>query len=159
MAALPSPSDVVVTADRDQISASVEVPVSASTMFDIVSRPANHARISGDGTVRGRRFGPDQLTGVGDRFGLSMKMFGIPYRMTSTVKDFEADRRIAWAHPGGHLWSWRFEPLGEDRCRVVETFDLGPSKVGGPLRLLGFPKRHRDNLVGSVTKAAALALD
>jgi len=153
----PSPSGVVVTSDRDTISASLEVDAPAAQVFDLVCRPANHPTISGDGTVKGTRIGPDRLTAVGDRFGMAMKMFGVPYRMTSTVKEYEADRLVAWAPPGGHRWRWQVEPLGEDRCRVTETFDLGPARVGPPLRLLGFPRRHRDNVTRSVENVARLA--
>lgn len=157
MAADTSPSGVVVTSDRDTISASTEIAAPADRVFDLIIRPAEHARISGDQTVKGNRIGPDRLTGVGDRFGMSMKMFGIPYRMTSTVKEFEDGRVIAWAHPGGHLWRWTVEPIGEDRCRVTETFDLSTSRVAPPLRLLGFPRRHHDNVSRSVANLAKMA--
>lgn len=153
----PNESDVIVASDRDSISASLEVDASPDVVFDIVSRPENHERISGDATVKGNRFGPEQLGAVGEKFGMSMKMFGIPYRMTSTVKEFEADRLISWAHPGGHLWRWTIEPVGDGRCRIEERFDLETSKVGAPLRLLGFPERHRENVVRSVLNLAEMA--
>lgn len=157
MATAPNESDVTVTSDRNSITASLEVGVPADRVFDLVSRPANHERISGDATVKGSRFGPDRLTGVGEKFGMSMKMFGIPYRMTSTVKEFEEGRVISWAHPGGHLWRWTIEPLGDDRCRIEERFDLETSKLGAPLRLIGFPGRHRANVVRSVLNLAEMA--
>lgn len=158
MTSVPSPSDVDVEVGETTISAGVEVPVGAARMFDVVARPANHPDISGDHTVRGNRFGPEKVDAVGDRFGMSMKMFGLPYKMTSTVTEFEADRLITWRLAAGQTWSWSIEPLGDDRCRVTETFDMSGSKTKLPLRWLGFPGRHRDNLVKSVVNAASLAV-
>lgn len=142
------PSGVTVTSDRDSISATAEVDASAEEVFDYVRSPANHPAISGDGTVKGNRFGPD-LLGEGDKFGMDMKL-GVPYRMTSTVKEFDAGRRIAWAHPGRHRWRWTVEALDDGRCRVTESFDLSTAVFPPALRLFGFPKRHRDNVAGSV---------
>lgn len=147
------PAGVTVTADRNTISATTEVDASAAEVFDFVRRPANHPTISGDGTVKESRFGPEVL-GDGDKFGMNMKL-GVPYRMTSTVKEFEDGRLIAWAHPGRHRWRWTVEPLGEDRCRVSETFDLSTAVFPPALRLVGFPNRHRDNVARSVANVAA----
>ena len=121
-------------------------------MFDYVRRPANHAAISGDGTVTGDRFGPEVLAD-GDKFGMNMKL-GLPYRVSSTVKEFEADRRIAWAHFGGHRWRWSVEEADGGRARVTETFDLSTSRFPPGLRLAGFPGRHRDNVARSVANVA-----
>lgn len=153
MANAALPSGVTVTADRNSISATTEVEASADEVFDFVRRPVNHAAISGDGTVKESRFGPEVL-GDGDKFGMNMKLV-VPYRMTSTVKEFEEGRRIAWAHPGRHRWRWTVEPLGDDRCRVSETFDLSTAAFPPGLRLVGFPNRHRDNVARSVANVAA----
>ena len=48
---------------------------------------------------------------------MSMKLGCIPYRVTSKVVEFEADRRIAWCHLGGHRWRWEVEPAGDRRAR------------------------------------------
>lgn len=150
----PLPSGVVVTADRSTLSATAEVEAPAADVFEYVRRPANHAAISGDRTVTGARFGPERPE-AGDRFGMTMKMFGVPYRMSSTVRDLESGRRISWAHVGGHEWSWTVEPLDEGRCRVTETFDLSTARVPAALRLLGFPGRHKANVARSVANVAA----
>ena len=146
------PPGGTVTSDRNSISASVEVDAAAAEVFDYLRRPANHPDISGDGTVRGTRSGPERL-GDGDRFGMRMKL-GVPYPMSSTVKEFEQDRRIAWAHLGGHRWRWSVEPLDGDRSRVTETFDLSTSRFPPALRAAGFPNRHRDNVARSVANVA-----
>jgi hypothetical protein len=51
-------------------------------------------------------------------------MFGLPYRITSTVTDLKPDRLIEWSHPLGHRWRWEFEPVSPSMTRVTETFDF-----------------------------------
>ena len=136
------------------VSASAIVDASPAEVFDFVTRPANHPAISGDGSVQGDRHGPEQLTGEGDRFGMSMKMFGLPYRITNTVVEYEPDQRIAWCHPGKHRWRWEVEPAGEGKTKVTETFDMSTSPLQPALRLLGYPKGHQDNVRRSVDNVA-----
>lgn len=136
-------------------SASVEVDAPASAVFDFVCSPANHVEISGDESVQGERHGPDRLSAVGDKFGMRMKMYGLPYRITNTVKEYEEGRLIAWCHPGRHRWRWEIEPFGDDRCRVTETFDMSTSPIKPGLRLMGYPKGHQDNVEKSVANVAS----
>ncbi|MBX3314296.1 MAG: SRPBCC family protein [Actinobacteria bacterium] len=152
MANEPLPPGVTVTSDDASISATVEVDASPADVFDFVRRPANHAIISGDGTVRTTTSGPEVL-GPGDKFGMNMKM-GVPYRISSTVKEFDQDHVIAWCHLGGHRWRWTIEPLGDDRSRVTETYDQSTARFPPALRLMGYPKRHRDNVAKSVANVA-----
>jgi len=89
-------------ADDTTASASTHVDASPEEVFAFIARPANHAEISGDGTVKGERQGAEVLSKEGDTFGMSMKMYGLPYRITNTVVEYEDGRRIAWCHPGKH---------------------------------------------------------
>jgi hypothetical protein len=50
-------------------------------------------------------------------------MFGVPYRITSTVTALTPDSVIEWRHPLGHHWRWEFEQVDPQRTRVTETFD------------------------------------
>ena len=136
----------------DTISASADVAASPHVVFDYVRRPANHAAISGDGTVQGAPKGPEVL-GPGDKFGMSMKL-GIPYRVTSKVVEFDEDTRIAWCHLGGHRWRWEVEPAGGG-ARVTLTYDQSTAKFPPLLRLVGYPERHRENVEKSVANVAA----
>ena len=86
-----------------------------------------YAEISGDGSVKGERQGADVLSAEGDTFGMSMKMYGLPYRITNTVVEYEDGRRIAWCHPGKHRWRWEVEPVATGGCTVTETFDMSTS--------------------------------
>ncbi len=141
-------------ADQLTASASAHVDAPADEVFAFVCRPANHAEISGDGSVKGERHGPDVLTSEGDTFGMSMKMFGLPYRITNTVVEFEPGRKIAWCHPGKHRWRWEVEPDAAGGCTVTETFDLSPSPLKPVLKALGFPGKHQANLDQSVANVA-----
>ena len=66
--------------------------------------------------------GPERLE-RGSQFGAQMRLFGLPYRISNRVVEFEEGRRIAWRHFGGHRWRYELEPLGADRTRVTESFD------------------------------------
>lgn len=143
------PAGVTVEQDRDTVSATAVVDAPPADVFDYIRRPANHAAISGDETVQGTTVGPEVL-GEGDRFGMSMKLFGVPYRMTSKVVELVHGTTIAWQHMGGHTWRWHLEPTPEGTTRLTETFDLSTGKVPMALRLMGFPARHRENVARSV---------
>lgn len=131
-------------------SASTHVDAPAAEVFAYVCRPANHPAISGDGSVKGEHHGPEQLTTDGERFGMRMKLYGLPYRITNTVVEYEAGRRIAWCHPGKHRWRWEVEPDPSGGCTVTETFDMAASPVKPALRVMGYPKRHQENVERSV---------
>jgi Polyketide cyclase / dehydrase and lipid transport len=136
----------------DTLSASAEVAASPHEVFEYVRRPANHAEISGDGSVQGAVKGPEALV-LGDKFGMSMRV-GVPYRISSKVVEFDEDRRITWCHIGGHRWRWEMEPSG-DGARVTLTYDQTTAKFPPVLRLAGYPERHRANVERSVANVAA----
>jgi uncharacterized protein YndB with AHSA1/START domain len=148
--------DVSITMDHDAVSASTVVDAAPAEVFDFLRRPANHAVISGDGSVRGVTGDGDgtEPLQLGDRFGMKMKI-GVPYRMRSKVVELEPDHVIAWAHLGGHRWRWTLTPEGDGQTLVTETFDMSTAKFPPALRVVGYPGRHRDNVSGSVTKLAA----
>jgi Polyketide cyclase / dehydrase and lipid transport len=136
----------------DTVSASADVAASPHDVFEYVRRPANHAAISGDGSVKGELSGPEAL-GPGDKFGMRMKL-GVPYRITSKVVEFDEDRRITWCHLVGHRWRWEFEPDGAG-TRVTLTYDQSTAKFPPLLRVFGYPERHRANVERSVANVAA----
>lgn len=137
------------------VSASTDVDAPAGEVFAFLCRPTCHPEISGDGSVKGERVGPDQLSEVGEKFGMRMKMYGLPYRITNTVVEFEPGRKIAWCHPGKHRWRWEVEPLEAGGCRVTETFDMTSSPIKPALRIMGYPKGHQANVERSVANVAA----
>ena len=139
--------DVTTTLADDHVSATGIVPAPPDVVFDFLRHPANHASLSGDGTVKGVSTGDDALE-LGSKFGMKMKV-GVPYRVSSKVVEFEHDRLIAWCHFGGHRWRWQLEPV-DGGTEVTETFDMSTAKFPPALKLVGYPKRHEDNVAGSV---------
>ncbi|MDT5244649.1 MAG: hypothetical protein QOD36_2025, partial [Mycobacterium sp.] len=74
----------VVDAGPSQVSRSVEVAAPAEELFAIVADPRKHHELDGSGTVGKNASGPTKLV-AGDRFSTKMRMYGLPYRITSTV--------------------------------------------------------------------------
>ena len=145
-------ADVSTELGPDTVSATGIVAASPHEVFELLRRPANHAVLSGDGSVRGTTSG-DEVLQLGSRFGMRMKL-GVPYRITSRVVELEQDRVIAWCHLGGHRWRWQLEPV-DGGTQVTETFDMSTSRFPPGLRLLGYPGRHERNVEASVTNLIA----
>ena len=144
----PSGDEVSTEVGPNSVSASATVDAPPEAVFDYLRRPANHAEINGDHTVRGATSGPDRLS-LGDSFGMKMRM-GLPYWTRSKVVEFEPNRQIAWCHLAGHRWRWEVEPVGEGKSRVTETFDLSTARFPPALRAFGYPKAHTSNVAASV---------
>jgi len=111
-----------VDAGPHQVSRSVDVSTSPAELFAIVADPQRHHELDGSGTVGHNIRGPSPLH-PGARFCTKMKLFGLPYRITSTVTQVKPDRLIEWRHPLGHRWRWEFQPISPTQTRVTETFD------------------------------------
>ena len=83
-----------------------------------------------------------------------MKLFGLPYKISNRVVEFEEDRRIAWRHFGAHRWRYELEPTDDGRTVVTETFDFTRydrfSAAG--LRLAGFPERNRAGIAETLVR-------
>jgi hypothetical protein len=126
------------------VSESIEVAAPASTVFAILADPRQHSRIDGSGSVQAVVEGPPRLE-RGSQFGARMRLFGLPYRISNRVVEFEEGRRIAWRHFGGHRWRYELEPVDATHTVVRESFDY--SMYGAAPRLviegLRFPARNR----------------
>ncbi|MGI9623983.1 MAG: SRPBCC family protein [Acidimicrobiales bacterium] len=114
-------------------------------MFDVLTDPRQHPTIDGSGSVQGEFFGPDKLTGEGQTFGMKMKLHGLPYKIKSTVKEYDENRLIAWAHMGKHRWRYELEPV-EGGTKVTETFDWSTAVSPKSIEIMGYPKKHRPNM-------------
>ena len=112
------------------ISESVEVDAQPAVVFAILADPGQHSRIDGSGSVQQLIKGPERLS-KGARFGMDMKLFGMPYKIRNTVVEFEEDRRIAWRHFGGHRWRYVLEPTGGGTT-VTESFDYSQHPLSRP---------------------------
>ena len=106
-------------------------------------------------TVGDNAHGPSRLV-AGARFGTKMKMFGVPYRVTSVVTALKPDELVEWRHPVGHHWRWEFVALTPTTTRVTETFDFSDS---GPIKALlkyyrrtGFAKSNARGIEATLTR-------
>ncbi|MBU6147525.1 MAG: SRPBCC family protein [Actinomycetales bacterium] len=120
-------AEILDTGDPRLLSARITINASAERIFSLISDPHMHAQFDGSGTVVGRVRGPDRLT-LGSRFNVAMRV-GVPYRVTSTVVEYEPDLRIAWCHLLGNRWRYELRPLtvaaGEPpQTEVTESDDL-----------------------------------
>lgn len=137
-----------------RVSVSRVIPHPPERIFDLLASPAGHARIDGSGSVQAARDANPGRLELGSRFAMDMKI-GLPYRMTSEVKEFEENRRIAWAHLGGHRWRYELEPV-EGGTRVTETFDWSTARWPWLIERLGWPRRHPANMARTLERLAAV---
>src|SRR3954453_15532181 len=137
------------------------IPAPAEEIFELLAHPARHKEIDGSGTVQGVR-GDSKRVQLGDKFGMSMKL-GIPYGMTSTVIEFEENRRIAWqprpSYPvggpmlGGRIWRYELEPV-DGGTRVRESWDL--SQEGLRWIVIGYRRKTRANMTATLERIEQL---
>lgn len=112
----------VVHAGPRQVCRTVEVAAPVADLYALAADPRRHHELDGSGTVRDNIKMPSNLV-VGSKFSTHMKMFGVPYRITSTITELKPNEVIEWRHPLGHRWRWEFESLSPTLTRVTETFD------------------------------------
>ncbi|QNN54283.1 SRPBCC family protein [Nocardioides mesophilus] len=126
------------------VAATTTIHADPAVVFAIVADPHQHPRIDGSGSLQGTIDGPDRLE-KGSVFHVSMKMFGVPYKITNKVVELEPERRIAWRHFGGHRWRYELEPTADGGTRVTETFDYSRYNRlwRGVIEATGFPARNR----------------
>lgn len=136
-----------------KISHSVVVSATPEQVFALLADPRKHAEIDGSGTVRRRVSGPERLS-QGARFGMRMRMFGVPYGIKNEVVEYEENRRIAWRHFGRHVWRWELEPV-DGGTQVTETFDWGPARSPAMLEKVGFPARNDQGIQATLARLQA----
>jgi uncharacterized protein YndB with AHSA1/START domain len=135
----------------DVVSVERVIPAPPERIFALLADPERHQEIDGSGTVRGVR-GESQKLQLGSKFGMSMKL-GIRYGMTSTVIEYEENRRIAWqprpSYPiigpmlGGRIWRYELEPV-DGGTRVRESWDI--SQERGKFMVRGAAETTRKNM-------------
>ncbi|MBV9091883.1 MAG: SRPBCC family protein [Mycobacteriaceae bacterium] len=146
----------IVDAGPRQVSRAVEVRAPAAELFGIVADPRRHHELDGSGTVGDNIDAPPRLV-PGARFSTKMKMFGLPYRITSTVTALKPDELIEWRHPFGHHWRWEFTSVSPTVTRVTETFDYRDTGVTDRLNYYertGFANRNAAGIEATLTRLA-----
>ncbi len=134
------------------VSASIEIIAPAPQIFDILADPRRHVEIDGSDMIRSCLDGPDRL-GLSSEFVMSMRLWGVPYRVRNRVVEFEENRLIAWRHFEPQRWRFELEPT-ESGTRVTETFDYSYWPTAGRLLLVGLGWLRRNET--AITKTLAL---
>ncbi len=110
------------------------IPAPPGMIFDILTDATKHSRIDGSGMLQGKTPDAPQRLGLGTMFGMSMKMFRLPYSTVNRVVEFETDRRIAWQtgptgamarFVAGRIWRYELEPV-DGGTLVRESWDITP---------------------------------
>lgn len=140
---------------KHKVSRSIDIDAPAATVFEIVADPARHTEIDGSDSVGNPISGPERLS-PGARFGMDMRMFGVRYRMTNQVVQFEEGRRIVWKTLGPQRWGYEFTELPDGGTRVTETFDYsrGPSFF---YVLGGFPAKNAASMERTLLRLREVA--
>ena len=125
------------------VQSTINIAAPAEIIFDILADPAQHPKIDGSTTVRCLLGGPRRLS-AGSQFSMSMRLFGVPYRVTNRVVEFELNRLIAWRHFEPQRWRYELEPV-TGGTRVRESFDYSAYSMAGRwlIRLAGWPGRNQ----------------
>ena len=145
----------VVDAGPRQVSRSVEVAAPAAELYALAADPRRHCELDGSGTVRDNIAMPAEVV-VGSKFSTSMKMLGLPYRITSTVTALKPNEMVEWRHPAGHRWRWEFESLSPTLTRVTETFDHRDGAIKNRLRYYNLIGARKFNATGIEATLAKL---
>lgn len=139
------------------VAESLTMAAPPEVVFAIIADPRQHARIDGSGSVRETINGPDRLS-KGAEFGVSMKLFGLPYKIANRVVEFEDNQLIAWRHFGGHRWRYELTPV-DGGTQVTETFDY--SRYGtlatAIIEVTRFPSRNRRGITETLARLKAAA--
>lgn len=135
------------------VSVSRVIAAEPAAIFDLLADPAMHRVFDGSDTVQASRAGNPERLHLGARFGMDMK-FGVPYRITNEVVEFEECRRIAWRHVGHHIWRYELEPV-EGGTKVTESFDWGSARFPPFYEWVGYPEKHRVNMAETLARLEA----
>ena len=137
-----------------RVSATRFIAAPASEVFALLQDPSKHALFDGSGMVQSSRASSTRLE-MGSRFGMSMKMGPLPYRISNRVVEFEQDRLIAWAHFGKHRWRYEIAPM-EGGCEVTETFDWSTARSPKFIESAGYPKANLRAIEATLDRLAAM---
>jgi uncharacterized protein YndB with AHSA1/START domain len=138
-----------------KVTRQVLVHAPAAELFALVANPHRHAELDGSGTVRNVPVtGPDRLS-TGASFTVGMKQFGLPYKITSKVTEFEDGHIVEWQHPMGHRWRWEFTETEPGTTQVTETFDYSGARSPKMLELFGYPAKNGNGIAKTLQALAA----
>lgn len=138
------------------VSASRDIAASAATIFELIADPSQQPRWDGNDNLSASA--SPRLSRVGEIFVMTITK---GTDRDNHVVEFEEGRRIAWrpADPGqtpaGHLWRWELAPIGQDRTRVIHTYDW--SELTDAKRMVRARETSSSWLEASLARLATLA--
>lgn len=126
---------------RRHVARRARIDAPAPELFALVADPMRHHELDGAETVQSvvRVDGPMR---AGSHFTMAMKLFGMPYHLTSTVTEVVPDRVVEWQHPQGHRWRYEFDPVDATTTDVTEVWDYSTAKGARMLEWTRFPRRN-----------------
>jgi len=128
-------------------------------IFALIADAGKHPSFDGSGTVK-QATQPSLPLSNGSKFGMSMR-WGLPYRTTNTVIEFEPDRRIAWQTTmlgglvGGRIWRYELTPT-DGGTLVRETWDISRDKQRLWLKSSGMAKQTKQGMSATLDRIADL---
>jgi len=102
-----------------------------------------------------RPSGPKRLSN-GAKFGMDMKIAGIPYRISNEVVEFVENERIAWRHFGHHIWRYELEAIDDTTTKVTESFEWGAARFPPMYEWVGYPEKHKGNIEATLDRLEAV---
>jgi len=136
-----------------QVSVSRVIAAPPEAIFAVIADANRHADFDGSGSVKGATGDPAPLE-LGTKFGMSMRI-GLPYRIQNEVVEYDKDRLIAWQHFGKHRWRYELEPV-EGGTKLTETFDWSTARSPKFIELMGYPKKHPENMTKTLERLEAV---
>ena len=148
--------------DGTRLTVSRTIDASAKDVFDVLTLPANHARLDGSGFVRSADHA-DRITANGQTFLMNMvgEHMGGEYQTDNLVTGFVPDKLIAWqtapagTEPPGWEWMWELDPQGPTSTSVTLTYDWGKVTDKEILKKVSFPLVSEQQLEDSLSNLAA----
>ena len=70
------------------VSETRTIAAPAEIIFDVLADPARHVEIDGSDTVQQTRMESPERLSLDAKFGMKMKFFGLPYRISNVVVEF-----------------------------------------------------------------------
>ena len=148
---------------RNLVTVQRLIPAPAAAIFDLLADPSRHPQIDGSGTVIAPTSAGSRRLGLGDTFGMSMKL-GVPYSTRNVVVEFEPDRLIAWqtlaAAPLDKVVTgrvWRYELVDQGSSTIVrETWDISRDRQRVALRRGNMPRSTKRNIERTLERIATV---
>lgn len=144
---------------EDRVSVERVINSEAGEIFALIADPGKHPSFDGSGTVRHATQDSIPLS-KGSKFGMAMR-WGLPYRTTNAVIEFEQDRLIAWQTTmlgglvGGRIWRYELSPT-DGGTLVRETWDISRDRQRGWLRTSGMAKQTAQGMRKTLERIAEL---